>query len=162
MKTDQQEEITPTPVIRMAIGDEREELRKELEVLKLRSEIARLHKLLETREHQDRLGSALSMRERVGSRKPSAFRTMYGDTAPFAPPFTDPYGSAPIRTKEYEDSNERDLKASEPDAFTGDSKKIDEFLTACRLFFELQPRRFKSEHFKVLFAISRLKGEASL
>lgn len=53
-------------------------------------------------------------------------------------------------------------KIGHPERFDGDPDKVDPFLTACRVQFNLQPRTFSTEPVKVGFVINHLTGRAML
>jgi len=51
----------------------------------------------------------------------------------------------------------RDLKINAPEKFTGERAKLPQFITQVRMYTSLQPKLFRSEESKVLFAASYLR-----
>ena len=53
-------------------------------------------------------------------------------------------------------------KTRDPDQFDGtDQTKLQPFLVACKVAFQAQPRRFRTERSRILYMVSFLKGPAA-
>jgi hypothetical protein len=159
---DQQDEDSPSSPAgetEVPTQAEQETLRKELETLRLKAEIRRLQQELEQAQGRERAGSYRPMRERF-SLRPQTPQGFLGETDQ-----GDPFairGFSALNVDEEDEKDEKDLKGDLPDLFSGDRRLVDDFLMQGRLCFMLNKRKFKTEERKVLVAISRFRGEASM